>query len=110
MHDESIGFVEASEVVIAKMHKEASQAKRQVIDYNRADRVFEVTTYYVIEHGDSTERKQIKGIPHTEVLAFGAVRTGCITYTREAISKLHLLSSTEPGYVHQGYMEKGLKK
>ena len=115
MHDESIGFAEAAEVVIAKMSNEAATSKRQTMYYNESGKHFEVRTDYVIDHpaadgGLTQEHKYIVGTPHTEVFAYGAVRTGCITFTRNAIAKLYFLSHSEPHMFHDGYMVKGLKK
>lgn len=106
IHDQSIGYVEAAEYVIAKMHNEAAQTKRQTCDYDRTTGKFSITTHYTIQHAGSVEHKHLTGTPHVEVQAYGAVQIGCITFNRETIAKVYQLSQQEPGWFHNGYMVK----
>lgn len=107
-HDESIGYAEAAEVALAKMHNETATRKRQRVTLDKNQ--FTVTTYYEVEHAGSIEHKHMAGIPHVEVFPFGSVKVGCISFPREVIAKMYALSHSEP-HVHQfGYMQKDPKR
>src|ERR1700676_401027 len=79
MYDQSIGYAEASDVVMAKILAKTVETKRQNLRF--VDGKFEVTTVYV---KDEQTASAIVGQPHVEVLE-GGIKLGCITITDDAI-------------------------
>lgn len=107
-HDESIGYAEAAEVALAKMHSEAATRKRQRVTLD--GKQFTVTTYYEVTHKGSIEHKKMAGVPHVEVFPYGEVKVGCISFPREVVAKMYALSHSEPHVYQFGYMQKDPKR
>ena len=105
MYDQSIGYEEATKVVMAKIQAKISENKRQLLFFD--DGKFGVRTMYANAEGKVIS--QMEGIPHVEVLSDG-VKIGCIKIENEAILELITLLANrirKGNFVAQtGYMPK----
>lgn len=88
IHDESIGYEEAFERVMAKIQAKTSETKRQQLAI--VDDKFQVTTVYMNAKAEATG--SISGQPHVEVLEDG-IKVGCIHISDEAIYEMIVLLS-----------------
>jgi hypothetical protein len=86
IHDESIGYEEAFERVMAKIQTKTSETKRQQLDV--VDNKFQVTTTYMNAKSEATG--SISGEPHVEVMENG-IKIGCIFISNYAIYQMNSL-------------------
>jgi hypothetical protein len=86
IHDESIGYEEAFERVMAKIQAKTSETKRQHLSII-GDK-FRVITTYTNAKAEATG--SISGEPHVEVTEHG-IKIGCIRISNEAIYQMNSL-------------------